>query len=130
MTDMDDFKKANDAYGHLKEDGLLGKTASVMAEHAPPSTTMGRVGGGELMMFLPGPYGRELEEKTTRGLVREISRTPSQVELGRSCSVGIVAICQKGETFEYAYKRTDQALYCAKSSGKNTFYWAEDLSPD
>ena len=130
MIDMDDFKKVNDTYGHLKGDELLKKTASVMAEHVPPSAIVGRVGGDEFMMFLPGPYDRELGEKAARGLIREISRILSQMKLEQSCSVGIAAICQKGETFERAYKRADQALYCAKSLGKNTFCWAEDLSPD
>lgn len=130
VIDMDDFKKVNDTYGHLKGDELLKKTASVMAEHVPPSAIVGRVGGDEFMMFLPGPYDRELGEKAARGLIREISRILSQMKLEQSCSVGIAAICQKGETFERAYKRADQALYCAKSLGKNTFCWAEDLSPD
>lgn len=123
VIDMDDFKKVNDTYGHLRGDELLKKVAAVLAEHVPPSAIAGRVGGDEFMIFLSGTTGRNQGETMARTLIREINHILLDMELNQSCSIGIADISREGDSFESAYRRADQALYCAKTQGKNKFCW-------
>lgn len=128
VIDMDDFKKVNDTYGHLKGDELLKKVAAVLNGHVPPSAIAGRVGGDEFMVFLPGMTGREKGEAEARGLIEEIDRIFLEMQLNQGCSIGMTVIYGNGERFEGAYREADMALYQAKMQGKNKFCWYGDIA--
>ena len=125
VIDMDDFKKVNDTHGHLKGDELLKEVGAALMDFVPPPGIAGRIGGDEFMIFMPGPMEREQGENKARILIQSISRILLRMGLDQSCSIGITQIRKDGGTFDRAYRRADEALYRAKTSGKNMFCWRD-----
>ena len=122
---MDDFKKVNDTHGHLKGDELLKEVGAALMDFVPPPGIAGRIGGDEFMIFMPGPMEREQGENKARILIQSISRILLRMGLDQSCSIGITQIRKDGGTFDRAYRKADEALYRAKTSGKNMFCWRD-----
>nr|WP_298548531.1 diguanylate cyclase [uncultured Lachnoclostridium sp.] len=77
------------------------------------------------MIFMPGPMEREQGENKARILIQSISRILLRMGLDQSCSIGITQIRKDGGTFDRAYRKADEALYRAKTSGKNMFCWRD-----
>lgn len=75
------------------------------------------------MIFLPGSTEREQGEREARTLIQSISRILLRMGLDQSCSIGITQISRDSGTFDSAYRKADEALYRAKTSGKNMFCW-------
>lgn len=125
--DLDDFKKVNDTFGHLAGDDLLKRAAVVFLSNVPANAIVGRVGGDEFIIFLPGVNGRRDGEATALELVRGVGAVYTKMRLELSCSVGITHVAQRGDSFHSAYKRADKALYHAKTQGKNGFFWYEEI---
>ena len=121
MLDVDRFKQVNDSYGHLAGDVLLKGLAERITSSLRTYDTVGRFGGEEFLVVLPAS---DLEQSLRVAhkiwtLVREEpfllegKRVPVTVSLG-------VAASREGDT-EYGeiLKRADDALYRAKSAGRD-----------
>ena len=75
LVDIDHFKRVNDTYGHLAGDELLAATASTLGQHVRACDVLGRFGGEEFVVMLPGAGQQEachIAERL-RGRVREIA---------------------------------------------------------
>jgi len=121
MMDIDHFKRINDTYGHAAGDVAIRDFASIAARETGQKGFVGRMGGEEFACIL------ENCDRDTAIVVAEAIRkatakhqTISESEKIRfTCSIG-VAQWQKGEiSIEAALDRSDQALYSAKSFGRN-----------
>jgi diguanylate cyclase (GGDEF)-like protein/hemerythrin-like metal-binding protein len=117
MLDLDHFKRVNDTFGHGAGDQVLVGVARILETNVRDSDTVGRLGGEEFMVLAPGTPGRggiQLAEKL-RALIAETPLGPAGLVTG---SFGVAEL-RPGETAEALLARADQALYAAKSGGRN-----------
>lgn len=117
MLDLDHFKRVNDAYGHSTGDAVLAGMSQTVRLHLRASDALVRWGGEEFLVMAPatrmeGALG--LAEKL-RAAVADI---PFPGVGNVTMSLG-VAEYAPGETLAQWIERADQALYRAKSEGRN-----------
>lgn len=130
MADLDHFKHVNDTYGHLIGDRVLQAVAERVTGITRPYDFVGRYGGEELVIMLPDC---PLESGMTRAeeFRRAIAESPISTLSGPiqvTCSFGI-AESFVGCTAEELINKADEALYCAKKSGRNRVHaWPDSLS--
>ncbi len=120
MLDIDDFKSVNDTYGHKEGDEVLQKLAAMMQDNVArlaPEGVVGRWGGEEFMILLPGMD--EAKAKDIAELLRvnfsvvTFTNAPSQ-----TVSLGVTEV-KSTDSSDDACMRVDKALYEGKNSGKN-----------
>lgn len=118
MLDLDDFKKVNDTYGHDIGDLVLTETSKVLRAHVRQGDTVGRWGGEEFLVVLPGADANAAQRIAER--IRKNIAALRVLPDGRpfTGSFGIACIAPN-EPFEDFYRRVDYALYEAKHGGKN-----------
>ena len=67
MCDLDKFKSVNDTYGHQAGDEVLKQLAAILKEEAREIDRVGRYGGEEFMLLLPGHGARRRRRPSPRG---------------------------------------------------------------
>ncbi len=120
MIDLDHFKRVNDNYGHLVGDTLLRHVAKEMCARLRMSDLIGRYGGEEFCVVLPDTDGRNANS-VAEELRRTVAESPIQAPSGVvhiTLSIGIAQWCE-GESLERWINRADEALYRAKSEGRD-----------
>lgn len=120
ILDIDHFKAVNDTYGHDVGDAALIAFSNACSENLRGRDVLGRFGGEEFLLVLPGAQISALEgvfERLQAGLhVTAVPGMPSDARL--SFSMGAVSI-EADEMIEQAIHRADEALYRAKANGRN-----------
>jgi diguanylate cyclase (GGDEF)-like protein len=122
MLDLDKFKGVNDTYGHAAGDEALKITASVL-EGCFPDGFISRIGGDEFITALVGEYDLSQVEERTQNLLDSLKeKYLLRNEFKEmSASAGIaqerLSVCDI-RSIEELVKRSDDALYTAKESGK------------
>lgn len=121
VFDLDHFKSINDGYGHGTGDDVLRHVAQ-LARHCFRSVdSVGRIGGEEFAVLLPGASGQDAVAVAQR-FVDRLGGTPVELSGFRrhvTATVG-VAERQPGEnTLDAVLRRADAALYEGKHSGRN-----------
>lgn len=118
LIDIDSFKAVNDNYGHLAGDEVIRQIAGVMRDNLRPGDLVGRYGGEEYVMVLCGATAENAEffAEKLRMEVSGLLGLPHDIEV--TISVGI-ALYRDGDSSETLIKRSDDALYSAKRSGRN-----------
>ena len=121
MADIDHFKLVNDNFGHLAGDAVLRAVAEKMLQRMRPYDAVGRYGGEEFLVVLPG-CDRAGAEALADRLRLSICSAPFDTSEGLipvTVSLG-VAVTRAGEHDAAALVRAaDQALYLAKENGRN-----------
>ncbi|MDT8999672.1 diguanylate cyclase [Paucibacter sp. APW11] len=128
LCDVDHFKRYNDARGHIEGDACLRRVAQLLRETCRrPSDCAGRYGGEEFALILPHTP-RSGAMTYARALIRtmalaHIPHPDSPVAAHITLSGGITT-CTPDEstTAEVLLMRADDALYNAKSYGRNRFF--------
>ena len=121
LIDIDDFKKINDKYGHFVGDAVLQDFADTLKKQLRDYDLFGRYGGEEFAILLPGADEKAVQEVAERlRSTIENSSVDAGSNIKYTISVGFFSILPGEETdIDMLYKLCDQALYLAKSQGKN-----------
>jgi diguanylate cyclase (GGDEF)-like protein len=127
MADLDGFKKINDRYGHAAGDAVLRETAQRLRSGMRISDAVGRYGGEEFLIVLPGCDEDSAESRAEefRCIVESRPVSWDMREIGVTCSFGVAwtraGVYNMGQLLQEA----DAALYRAKTAGRNRVAMAE-----
>ena len=120
--DLDNFKKVNDAYGHMFGDQLLQAVALAILSCLDEGQTLARLGGDEFIVMATDTSQGALEAIASRILTR--LRQPFRIgliEVYTGCSLGIALAPQHGSDRESVIRNADTAMYTAKENGRGKF---------
>ncbi|KZR29345.1 cyclic di-GMP phosphodiesterase [Enterobacter genomosp. S] len=120
--DLDNFKKVNDAYGHMFGDQLLQAVALAILSCLDEGQTLARLGGDEFIVMATDTSQGALEALASRILTR--LRQPFRIgliEVYTGCSLGIALAPQHGTDRESVIRSADTAMYTAKENGRGKF---------
>lgn len=121
FCDADRFKAINDDWGHTVGDAVLATIAERIRGCLRDGDTVGRVGGDEMLVLLPGLHSLDesvqIAEKV-RCRVAEPIHTRGQT-IQATVSIG-ATLALPGETVDAMTARADAAMYKAKRAGRNT----------
>jgi diguanylate cyclase (GGDEF)-like protein len=126
FIDIDHFKSVNDRLGHAAGDHCLREVASALRGALETGDMLGRYGGEEFVVLLPGRGGaeaREMGERLRAAVERCEFRHEGHVER-LTVSIGVATRLDREDTPTEAVKRADQALYAAKRGGRNRVHVA------
>ncbi|WP_460507954.1 putative bifunctional diguanylate cyclase/phosphodiesterase [Hydrogenophaga soli] len=127
FIDLDHFKEVNDTLGHDRGDQLLVQAAQRIARCMGPANTVARMGGDEFTVLVtdlaPGLPPSTLLHQRLQSLLDDLAQVfdlgPDQVFV--SASVGVALYPTDGEQADDLLKHADQALYAAKTAGRNRY---------
>ena len=121
VLDIDHFKSVNDSYGHAAGDAVLRHLAALMRDGQRKIDTLGRVGGEEFAVLLPGAtleaagaYAERLRQS-----VFDTALALDGQQISITISIGIASLLAGDASVDAALIRADKALYQAKQSGRN-----------
>jgi diguanylate cyclase (GGDEF)-like protein len=126
IIDVDHFKHINDTLGHLGGDEVLRELSRRLTAELRQGDWLGRYGGEELMMVLPG-WGRAEVELPAERLRKCVSDGPFVVygqTFKLTVSIGIARCESPTDKAEDILRRADAALYEAKRAGRNRVAYA------
>jgi len=120
LLDIDEFKSINDVYGHSVGDQILTAFAQFVRKNVRLRDAFGRVGGEEFLLLFPEASEQECQT-IVENLLANITHRPlvhEQPNLLPTFSAGLCLIdpCSKPSC---VYARADEALYRAKTEGRN-----------
>lgn len=126
MLDIDSFKQYNDTYGHQAGDETLARVAQALALFARrPGDVAARYGGEEFSLILPGSSEADAlviaDEIVAYVFEKNMPHRSARASDRVTVSIGVAAFApeQGGLDVAALIAQADQALYFAKSSGRN-----------
>ena len=121
LIDADHFKRINDTFGHQAGDVTLQAIAQHLQSYVRGGDQLGRYGGEEILMVLPGIDRIDAENR-----MQQIQEAVSAAAHGWcgdqfrvTLSVGLVWVGREPVTVEDVIRRADFALYAAKTGGRD-----------
>ena len=123
FIDLDRFKEINDLFGHEVGDKLLKDVAARIDSCVRESDTLARIGGDEFTLILSGLENTHYAERIARKIINALSRPfpCGKAPLFISASIGIALYPDDGKDAPELFRNADQAMYTAKSGGRNQF---------
>jgi two-component system, cell cycle response regulator len=126
MTDIDHFKRINDTYGHFAGDAVLREVASRLLHAVRPYDSVGRYGGEEFLIIVPG-CDLDLAVKQAERLRDSVATEPvaldNRVSIPVTLSLGVAATPDLTGDSHDLVQVADAALYRAKKNGRNRTEW-------
>ena len=126
IIDIDNFKKTNDTFGHLAGDKVLNVIAQSLQKALRNVDFIARYGGEEFALLLPEINSQQAHLALTK-LREKIKNIPFKFKkemITITISIGYTQF-SKEDTMESAFERADNALYQAKSNGRNQIVCAD-----
>ncbi len=123
MVDLDRFKEINDVCGHQAGDKVLTTTARRLLDSVRLTDTVARIGGDEFVVLLGDLSDVSRAESIAAKIVAAVS---APVDIGSSpvfvtVSVGVCTYPEGGRDAETLMQNVDEAMYAAKTQGRNAF---------
>lgn len=127
MLDLDHFKAINDKRGHGVGDLVLKHFSEIVREHTRAIDTAARLGGEEFCVVLQHLSSRPAAQvaEQIRAAFAEASTPGVNPPVTATVSAGLAVSTGEGEEFEALLRRADDALYTAKSEGRNRVHLAK-----
>jgi len=133
VIDLDHFKAINDEYGHLAGDEMLRAVAGTLTNEVRTYDLVGRFGGEEFVVLLPGT-----SETETLHVAERIRRRIAELSIPingngngtaatfdrLTVSIGIAVYPQHGRDRSDVLHAADMAMYAAKAAGRNRVHQA------
>jgi diguanylate cyclase (GGDEF)-like protein len=129
LLDIDDFKKVNDDFGHPAGDAVILGIVNCLRQILGETGVIGRVGGEEFTVVLPGyeiDEALRLAERMRAAIAAHVFAAPVSRPITASFGVSNNAA---GTDFDTAYGLADSALYTAKRSGRNRVEFEGQAAP-
>lgn len=121
VCDIDHFKAVNDEYGHALGDSVIIALSQLITAGAPADAIAARFGGEEFVLFLPdtdaaraAEIANDLRENFTQTVAAKL-----QLAHELTASFGLSTVQRGDRSIHDAIARADEALYEAKSRGRN-----------
>ncbi|MPS68995.1 MAG: EAL domain-containing protein [Novosphingobium sp.] len=128
LLDLDRFKQVNDTMGHPAGDALLKQVAERLRATVANMGRVGRLGGDEFQVILPGYHQHEGLGHLARRIIENLSQ-PYSIDGARvviGASLGIAMCPDDGTTTEALIRNADLALYAAKGGGRGRHHFYDD----
>ena len=130
LLDLDRFKAVNDTLGHQVGDALLKQVAQRLMRSIGDAGLVGRLGGDEFQIVLPGESNVETLSDLARTVIASLSQPyaidEATVTIG--CSIGVAIAPTDGADSETLIRNADLALYAAKADGRGIHrFYREEL---
>ena len=122
ILDLDDFKRVNDTYGHLIGDRVISTIAELIKRHVRSTDIAARYGGDEFCVALPNttaPGARGLARKLCEEISEVVFADDGKAVFHVTCSIGLAQFRKDMKDSLVILKFADQALYKAKTAGRN-----------
>jgi diguanylate cyclase (GGDEF)-like protein len=121
MIDIDHFKKINDQYGHPAGDHVLRSASELMKTMVRSTDVVARYGGEEFCMVLPDSSAAEAQilAERLRQKYEALVMHWNGESFNSTISIGIADTHHSGSDFSKLVQHADQALYRAKTMGRN-----------
>ncbi len=131
FIDLDHFKKINDTYGHQAGDEVLRKVAVLLSNQVRASDNVGRYGGEEFLLLLPGAdrHGARVVGERVLSAMRQVWHdVGGGVTIPVTASIGCASLTKetKYATVAEFVKAADDAVYAAKEQGRDRVVQHED----
>ncbi|MFM1906549.1 MAG: Diguanylate cyclase DgcM [Pseudomonadota bacterium] len=117
LLDVDRFKRVNDLHGHDAGDAVLEHVSRILQTQIRKEDTFARYGGEEFAVLVPHADVVQVQQLAEK-LRASLQASPLPAVGTVTASFGVVQY-QTTETVQQLLKRADQALYAAKSAGRN-----------
>lgn len=111
--DLNDFKSANDRFGHQRGDDLLRQCSQILRRCLRASDTVARVGGDEFVVFLPETHAQQASLLVDR-IRAAIDETPDFKSAGVTVSVGTFTEAPVTSDMDSMLRAADALMYKAK----------------
>jgi diguanylate cyclase (GGDEF)-like protein len=133
MFDIDYFKKVNDTHGHLAGDEVLRVISQILLQRFRKTDMVCRYGGEEFCVFLLTPSGKKAFEiaEECRQRIEDLSILFENKTINVTISIGVAEFpSDQNQTLTDLIACADEALYKAKSDGRNRIVCAFDPNAD
>jgi diguanylate cyclase (GGDEF)-like protein len=128
LLDLDRFKAVNDTLGHQTGDVLLKQVAQRLLRAVGDAGLVGRLGGDEFKVILPGESNRERLAELSKSIIESLSHpyviNGTSISIG--CSIGVAIAPENGEDSDTLIRNADLALYAAKADGRGVHRFYRD----
>ena len=121
LMDIDHFKRVNDRFSHSVGDQVLQSFAECIQMNTRELDVVGRIGGEEFVILLPGSNHKNAQETADR-LQKTISEHITHTRMGEiriTVSQGVAVLDENMKDLYELIQAADAALYMAKESGRN-----------
>lgn len=122
MIDADNFKKANDIYGHQFGDEALIQIAEIIKNNIDEKDIVARYGGEEVIIYINDVSDRKKVFNKINNIRKKISENilySDEKEVRITASFGISYYDEENRNIKDVLRMSDTMLYAAKHSGKN-----------
>ncbi len=130
MIDIDKFKSINDTYGHFSGDAVIRHVATLIKNMIRAEDIVCRFGGEEFIVFLydqDRASGVEVAERMREAIAAD-PVSPQHHRISVTVSIG-GSLKDRLSDVDEAIQRADDALYRAKSGGRNRTVFATESGP-
>jgi diguanylate cyclase (GGDEF)-like protein len=131
FLDLDDFKRVNDAHGHLAGSHVLMEMAAVILSSIRDTDAVARYGGDEFVIVLPdtdielaGTVAQRIREK----IAGHYFTAGRNLKLSLTASFGVAAFPEHASSPQQLIAAADTAMYEAKAANKNCIRFSTSLS--